>query len=70
MEGPLQRLLILSNGRQTPSDGKSSPCLWQSELKIKTKLLQYFEKSYYRVPYYKSAHLTIPRATTLYQQNM
>jgi hypothetical protein len=54
------------DGRQTPSDGKSSPCLWQGELKIKTKLLQYFEKSYYRVPYYKSAHLTIPRATTLY----
>jgi hypothetical protein len=31
--------MLKVNGRQTPSDGKSSHCLWQGELKRYTHLM-------------------------------
>ena len=30
---------LTDDGRQTPSDGKSSPCIWQSELNTAYKLV-------------------------------
>jgi hypothetical protein len=36
------------NGRRTPSDGKSSRCLWQGELKNSI----YFGKNTFIIPYY------------------
>jgi hypothetical protein len=38
--------MLKVDGRRTPSDGKSSPCLWQRELKMHILTFS-FEKSYF-----------------------
>jgi hypothetical protein len=62
------------NGRRTPSDGKSSHCLWQGELKKKnfwrkrigTRNYKSKYKSHFFVSMYNSLHFVFVTRKLLY----
>jgi hypothetical protein len=37
---------LIDDGRRMPSDGKSSPCLWQGELKTLIRISNLYKKMY------------------------